>query len=208
MLSVGRHILSGCGDGPDTQFASYDDLATAAAGYASLLHLAAVNNDVDASEEAFFEVNEGLTRKVAEDARAAGIPLFVNFSSLHALPDGPDSAYARSKRAGVGALKAIEGIKIINLFLPAIHGDAYAGKLAVLEKMPVYIRPVAFKLFSSLAPTIHIDQIAEFVAPDLDALPSDEPMFLADPKEDNWVYIFARKLIDYGFAFSIILLFW
>ena len=201
-------VSAGRGSPADNTTVTYDVLAEKAAGGDRLVHLAVLNNDRQATEADFFEINAGLAKGVAIHAANARIPIFVNFSSFHALPDGPDTVYARSKRAGIEALKKVQGIRIVNLFLPAVYGDAYTGKLALVDRVPRFSRPLVFKLLSTLAPTVHIDQIAEFITKDLTALPSDEPVFLADNKDENWVYVFGRKLIDYGFAFAVLLVFW
>lgn len=207
-LVVGRQATGSCNAEPAEDYTTYKDLVSVAIGHNRLLHLAVVNNNVEATEEAFFQVNSELTRKIAEDARSVGVPVFVNFSSFHALPDGPDTHYSRSKRAGIEALANVDGIKIINLFLPAVYGDSYAGKLALLKNMPGLIQPFVLTVLTSLAPTVHIDRIAEFVTQDLEAIPTGEWVFLADPQEENWIYRFVRKLIDYGFAVAVMLFFW
>lgn len=195
-------------DGAGAPILSYETLPDAAKGAEAALHLAVMNNDVAANEDAFFKVNVDFAWEIAQTVRDAGVPVFVNFASFHALPDGPDTPYARSKRAGIEALKEVEGLKVINLYLPAVHGDAYAGKLSILSKVPGTLRRPLFSLLSALAPTVHVDRIAAFVTSDLSQASTEEPVFLADPKEKNPVYRGVRKLIDLGFALSVLILFW
>ncbi|MEP2757453.1 MAG: sugar transferase [Hyphomicrobiales bacterium] len=193
---------------PVIKTARYEELTVKAKGFDVLIHLAVLNNNIEAADKDFFEVNVDFARRIAEDARDAGVPVFLNFCSFHALEDGPDTPYARSKRAGVEALNSVEGIKVINLFLPAVHGDCNAGKLAVLDKFPDFLRKTAFGILSAFAPTVYIDRIADFITQDLNKVSSEEPVFLADQKDENVVYRLGRKLLDYGFALSVILLFW
>ena len=195
-------------DFPGLPAAGYQSLADVGRGADALLHLAILNNTQAGTADDFRAVNVGFARKVAGDAGAAGIPVFVNFCSFHALPGGPDTPYARSKREGADALQKIEGLTVINLYLPAVYGDQFAGKFAVLEKLPGFLRTPAFALLSALAPAVHVDRIAAFVKNDLAHAASDEPVYLADPKDRNWVYVLGRKKIDYGFALSVLLLFW
>ncbi len=201
-LAVGRHPKD------EDQSVSYKDMSEAAVGYDRVLHLAVLNNDADAAEDAFFEVNAILPKEIAEKAASVGVPVFINFSSFHALFSGLDTAYARSKRAGVEALQSVDGIKVFNLYLPAVYGDAFSGRLAALTKLPGILRPFAFKVLSALAPAVNIDRIAGFASQDLSAVPSDEPILLSDPKEDNVIYRLGRKLMDIGFALAVILIFW
>ena len=202
VLSISRQAKDG------HQSISYAQMSEAAAGYDRLLHLAVLNNDADASEDTYFKVNADLAKETAEDASKTDLPLFINFSSFHALSDGPETAYARSKRAGVDALKTVTGIKIVNLYLPAVYGDSFAGRLAALTKLPRVLRPFAFMVLSAFAPVVSIDRIVDFVSQDMSALPADEPVLLADPKEGNAVYWLGHKLIDYSFALSVLVLFW
>jgi lipopolysaccharide/colanic/teichoic acid biosynthesis glycosyltransferase len=193
---------------PQVSFAGYDDLPEVASGADCFLNLAAVNNDADASEETFFKVNAELPQQLAAQAKAAGVPVFVNFSSFHALPDGPETPYARSKRAGADALEQAADQNALNLYLPAVYGDDFAGKLAILKKLPGFLRTAGFAVVSALAPVVHVDRIAAFVGKDLTTVASDEPVLLADNKDENLVYRFGRKLIDLGFALAVILIFW
>lgn len=187
---------------------SYEELSELLVGVDAVLHLAVLNNTADASEEEFRAANVELTRTIAEAARSAKVPTFINVSSFHALDDGPDTPYARSKHEAIQVLGTIDGINIINLFLPAVHGERFAGKLAVLEKLPKGLRHPAFAFFSALAPTVSVKRIAETLVSTDFSKASDEPMFLADPKEGNLVYQLGRGVIDYGFALSVIVLFW
>ncbi|WP_420412668.1 sugar transferase [Roseibium sp.] len=208
VLAIGRKAPARGSENTKVQWATYEDLPASAGGYDRVLHLAAVNTTSDESRETFFKVNAELPVKLAEEAKAAGVPLFVNFSSFHGLEGGPDTAYAASKRAGAEALAARDGIKVCNLYLPAVYGDAYAGKLAVLNRVPAFLGPLFFKVLSALAPTVHIGRIADFVAQDVQNLPVDEPVLLADDQDKNGLYRFGRKLIDVGFALAVILVFW
>lgn len=208
VLAVGRKKLAGEANNPDFQSVAYDGLPDAAIGCDRFLNLAVVNTSADVDEKTFFEVNAELPEKLAKEAKTAGVPVFINFSSFHALEGGPDTAYARSKRAGAGALTSQEGLKVHNLYLPAVYGDAYAGKLASLSRVPGFMRPLGFKVLSALAPTVHIDRVAEFVTLDQALLPDDEPVLLADDQDKNGLYRLGRKLIDIGFALAVILVFW
>jgi len=208
VVAIGRKPSSANISDPQVSFAGYDDLPEVSSGADCFLNLATVNNDADASEETFFKANAELPQQLGAQAKAADVPVFVNFSSFHALPDGPQTPYARSKRAGAEALEQAADLNALNLYLPAVYGDDFAGKLAVLKKLPGFLRSAGFAVVAALAPVVHVDRIAAFVGKDLTKVASDEPVLLADNKDDNMVYRFGRKLIDIGFALAVILFFW
>ncbi|WP_150526630.1 hybrid nucleoside-diphosphate sugar epimerase/sugar transferase [Roseibium sediminis] len=208
LVLVGRDPTRLKGLAGNAKCGSYEELPELLEGVDAVLHLAVLNNTADASDAEFQAANVALTRTVAEAACAAKVPVFINVSSFHALDDGLDTAYARSKRETIRVLETINGIKIVNLFLPAVHGEHFAGKLAVLEKLPKVLRGPAFAFLSALAPTVSVKRIAETLVSFDFPNASNEPMFLADPKDENPVYRLGRGLIDYGFALSVILLFW
>lgn len=208
LVLVGRDPARLKGLAGKAQCGSYEELPELLEGVDAVLHLAVLNNTADASDAEFQAANVALTQTVAEAACAAKVPVFVNVSSYHALDDGPDTAYARSKREAIRVLETISGLKIVNLFLPAVHGERFAGKLAVLEKLPKVLRRPAFAVLSALTPTVSVERIAETLVSANFSKASDEPVFLADPKDENLVYRLGRGLIDYGFALSVLLLFW
>ena len=185
-----------------------EELEKAVSGAAAVLYLAVLNNNVNASEEEFFHVNAALLKDAALKARNAGVPVFVNFCSYHALPDGPGTPYAQSKRAGCRALEGIDGLQVLNLMLPAVHGEDFSGKLALLKRVPNVLRPTALTLMSSFSPTVHIGRIVDFLLVNLAKQDSSETIFLFDDKDENPVYRALRAAIDFGFALSVIVLFW
>jgi len=207
-IACGRTVPETAGPAGETNAAPYLDFPQVAIGADRVLHLAAVNTTSTAGDDTFFKVNAGLTQELAEKAAAAGIPLFINFSSFHALADGPQTAYARSKREGIKRLAKVTGIRKINLFLPAVYGDAFAGKLAILNKVPKVLRPAAFTVLSALGPAVHINRIADAVSGPLEDREEDDPLFLADPQDENVIYRLGRKLIDIGFAVAVLAVFW
>ncbi len=208
VIAIGRTPPSVNTLDPQVSFAGYDDLPAVASGADCFLNLAAVNTNTEASEETFFKANAGLPQRLAGQAKAAGVPVFVNFSSFHALPGGPETPYARSKLAGAEALEQAADLNALILYLPAVYGEDFAGKLAVLNKLPGFLRSAGFAVLSAFAPVVHVDRIATFVSEGLTTVASDEPVLLADNKDENLVYRFGRKLIDIGFALAVILIFW
>ena len=103
---------------PQEENCSYEALSERGKGFDLLLHLAVVNTDSQSSGATFHAVNVDLTVMVAISAKRAGIPRFVNISSVHAL-DGQDfSPYAKTKREATKRLASMEGIDVLTIYLP------------------------------------------------------------------------------------------
>lgn len=185
----------------------YDEIAATAAGYDLLLHLAVLNNDSDASREEFDRVNVRLAVDACERAAAAGIGRFVFISSTHALDSGNASPYAESKRAAVAALKEVAGIAVEVLYLPAVVGERFAGRLGVLNRLPRFLRTDAVRLLGALRPTVHVDRVAAALA-----APSAEEGFtsriVSDDQSANAVFRTVKRLVDIGFAITVVTLLW
>jgi len=93
---------------------------------------------------------------------------------------------------------------VTNVFLPAVYGDRFAGKLSMLNNLPTVLQRAGLPLLAALAPTVHVTRLAEFIA----RSPSNdfEDVFLAEPQRNNPAYRFGRGILDYGFVFGVILL--
>lgn len=207
LLLVGRDPQALSRMFPGHAACSYSELALHATGYDVLVHLAVINNDSSLSDEEFREVNVNLLLQVAKSAAETGIARLVNLSSVHALDTNNHTAYARSKREAAQLLAAVEGIETINVFLPAVYGDRWSGKLSILNAMPVWMAKLSSRLLSSLRPTVHIAKIAEFLlSPDKEI--SGDTIILSDGQGNNPAYQAIRRTMDLVFAVSVLLLFW
>lgn len=188
----------------------YADLADRAAGYDALLHLAVRNNDQPGTRGDFFAANVDLLRDTAQAAQHAGIRTFINTSSLQADPDSKNP-YAASKAAGEKVLADIEELRVVTLRLPAVYGDGFKGVLGVLNKVPGFIRPLAFRVLSSLKPTAHVDRVAEAVL-DHAGAPAETgsvEAIVSDKQIGNWVYAGLIRALDLIFVLIIALgFFW
>lgn len=191
---------------PDMRVATYADLAEAGRGYDQLLHLAVLNNDQTAEAAEFTRVNVDLMVETLHAAKAAGIGHFVNVSSFHALEEGKSSPYARSKRAALAAAEGVDGIVATTLFLPAVHGARFSGKMGFLNGLPALLQRPLFHLMAALAPTVHVGRIADWLTDRADTAPRE--VFLSDGQEGHVVYHVLKRAVDYVFAFVILGLFW
>lgn len=186
---------------PGVVTCAYDEIADKAAGCDAVLHLAVLNNDAAASAADFHKVNVDLLEQVVAAAKAAQIAKFVNISTFHAIA-GKSSPYADSKRRALEVLAAERDLSVTNVFLPAVYGDDFAGKLSVLKKVPGVLRSALLTCLSALVPTVHVDRLAAFLARDLDNAPAS--VMLANPQDRNPVYRAGKKLVDLLFAVAVI----
>lgn len=207
LLLVGRDHTRLADAFPGHLVCDYAGLSEKAQGFDLLVHLAVTNSDARLPAQAFRDTNVTLAVETLEQARHAGIPRFVNVSSVHALDPGDTSLYATSKRDAARLLAGAEGIDVLTLYLPAVHGDAWSGRLAFLNRLPVPVARVAFTLLSAFRPTLKVSRLAELVLGREPAQP-DRDIVLADPQDDNPVYRVVSRLIDLAFALVVLGLFW
>lgn len=193
---------------PDHHTVGYGDLADQLDGCEAVLHLAVLNNDKGATEEEFRAVNVGFLAKVAEMARTAKVPLFINMTTIHALDEKTTDPYSVTKREGEAALLRIEGLKTVSLRLPAVYGERFSGRLSMLEKLPGFLQYPALKLAAAFRPVVDADHVAEAIVRLLDQ-PYDHEVLLADPHENNPVYCAMNRTMDLAFAVTVgVFFFW
>jgi lipopolysaccharide/colanic/teichoic acid biosynthesis glycosyltransferase len=207
LLLVGRdpQRISQCF--PHLPACGYDELEQKASGFDLLVHLAVVNNNQDVSPQTFHDVNVRKFLEVVYTAQRAGVSRFVNVSSIHALNPRNHSPYAMSKREALSRLADVKGIATTTVFLPAIYGDRWSGKLSVLNKLPKGLARTAFQALSAMKPVVHVSRLANYLQ-DCRSIKSEDEIILSDGQNDNLVYRGIRRMIDVGFALAVIVLFW
>lgn len=205
LLLVGRDVARLQAAFPGIRCCGYDEISSQGQGFDTLVHLAVLNNDSDTSAEEFERVNLGLLSDVLEHAKSAGIARFVNVTTFHAI-SGAESEYANSKRLALEHLETVTGIEVINLFLPAVYGDEFAGKLSIINKVPGFLRGATLTFLSAFAPTVHIDRVAGFLCQSAPIV--DRDVFLANPQDRNIVFRIGKFLLDLSFIVGIIGVFW
>ena len=217
LLLVGRHPERLSAMFPGHQTCGYADLASRAQGWDQLVHLAVVNTNSQSGADEFARVNVDFLLEIAETARRIGIRRFVNVSSIHALDAGNPSAYALSKREAARRLAALAGIDVVTVYLPAVHGDGWAGKLAWLNRLPVGLARPLFGLARAFRPTVDVQRLADFVL----ASPPPRPfplvrtedgvlgeLVLSDGQKGNPWYAAVKRVADLAVALGILLVFW
>ena len=208
LLLLGRNPSALAAIFPDVPTGTTEVLAQRGVGCDFLLHLAARNNNQPGTQADFDAANVDYSINLLSAAKAAGIPRFVYVSSIHALNQANIGPYAESKRRAESALRsAAEGIEVSILYLPAVQGKSFAGKLAPLNRLPPILRQPAFRLLAALRPTVSIDSIAEHL---VSGAPAGEEgrVILSDAQKGNIFYATTMRLIDYAFALTILLGFW
>lgn len=188
---------------PDIRNCTYAEIAKQGRGFDALLHLAVLNNDASSAADEFMSVNVDLLQKTVIATKAARVSKFFNVTTFHAV-DGRGSDYARSKRAALDVLEEEKGISVTNIFLPAVYGDEFAGKLALVEKFPAFLRPAALSFLTALLPTVHVNKLVHFLATELESAP--RTVLLANDQDQNLVYRGGKRLIDLMFCAAVIIL--
>jgi lipopolysaccharide/colanic/teichoic acid biosynthesis glycosyltransferase len=205
LLLVGRDSRSLDRLFPEIPNCRYEQIAESAKGYDALIHLAVLNNNIDASPKQFNSVNVGLLLQVIAAAKAAGIARLVNVTSFHTI-DGSRSAYADSKRRALDVLDKEDTLAVLNVFLPAVYGDDFAGRLSIVKKLPPMIRPAVLVVLTALVPTLHIDRLSAFIDGELSQASAD--VMLCNSQDQNTVYRMGKRTIDLAFSLTLISLAW
>lgn len=205
LLLVGRDVARLQLQYPGATCCDYDGLAAALRADDLLIHMAVMNNDKAGSDsrDAFRAVNVDLLAEVLQAARAANLRRVVNLTSFHALGAG-GSAYAESKRDALALTRSETGPQVVNLFLPAAYGERFAGRLAMLNRLPAALRKPALSVLSSLMATVHVDRIRAFLTTSMDTKIAVPEVFLAEPQLANPVFRVGKRLIDLAFALAIL----
>lgn len=184
---------------------SYADLAVDLQGHDLVVHLAVLNNNSHEQASAFRTANVDFTADLLAASTSAGVGQFVNLSSTHALDPAASSPYASSKREAADLVRQAEGIEGINLYCPAIVGGQTAGKLAVLNRLPAFLRVPIRTAIVSLKPTLSTTTLAGLLL-SLKPGQDERDLYPAEPMSQNPVYRLFQTLIDWGFALSVLIL--
>jgi lipopolysaccharide/colanic/teichoic acid biosynthesis glycosyltransferase len=207
LLLVGRDPARIRATFPDIAVCSYEALEQQCAGFDLLVHLATINNDKIAPAQDFRDVNVDLALETAASAKRAGVGRFIYASSIHALDETKNNLYASSKREGARRLAEAFGEYALTLYLPAIYGQQWAGKLAPLNKLPLTVARPIFSVIAALKPTLSATTLADFILHEA-LLSTDRDIILSDGQQDNMAYRVARRVIDLGFAAAIAVCLW
>ncbi len=139
------------------------DLALAARGFDLVLHLAALNNDVDAPAAAFMAANVEGALLAAQNARAAGVcALLLRIIRARARSAAERCLLGIETRSG----KALVGSERNRRHHRASRRGPWRAlhrRLALLNALPRLLRGPLFTAAASLRPTLHVERLADAV---------------------------------------------
>ncbi|MFN3171091.1 MAG: sugar transferase [Hyphomicrobiales bacterium] len=200
LLLVGRNpkALARLFTGHDV--CGYDELKLRARNADMLVHLAVRNSEQMGSADDFQSTNVDFLKQVLSLASDAGIRHLVHMSSLQALDGRNQSLYAQSKREAEGVLSGFPDITTSTIYLAAVYGDRFSGKLAILNSLPSLLVRWTFPVMAAFKPTVHIERLAAHI------MQGGRGGILTDGQHKNWVYRTARVVIDLSFVVTVLLL--
>jgi lipopolysaccharide/colanic/teichoic acid biosynthesis glycosyltransferase len=207
LLLVGRDKVKLNKHFPQFRAITYENLEKEATGFDALVHLAIRNNDHKGSIKDFRTVNVDFLETVLNAARNAGIKTFIHTTTLHVLDENNSSAYAQTKHEAEELLTNVRGISVVNIRLPAVYGEIFKGKLALLMRFPAFIRPIAFQLLASLKPTVHVKHVASAIL-GIAASGTGTDLIVTDRQHNNPVYKTVKKSIDIAFVLFVVGFLW
>lgn len=197
---------------PGVRACRYDELRGHDLAGATVIHLAARNNDRAGTPEEFRAANVDLMIDVATSARAAGARRFINLCSTHAIQPKSGDLYGSSKREGARRLAELWPEGAINLYVPAIYARTFRGRLATLNRLPAAVRPFVLGALRQLAPVLSIETLfltlGQLIA-EQDRQPDDLWMrerYAADPVPAYGLFAAVKRLIDLAAALAVAVL--
>jgi lipopolysaccharide/colanic/teichoic acid biosynthesis glycosyltransferase len=112
-----------------------------------------------------------------------------------------------TKREGEIALARICGMDCVNLRLPAVYGDHFTGRLAVLNRLPPFMRSSGLAFLSAFRPVVKADRVAETVVKLVNGGGTGE-CIVTDSQDENPVYRFLQRAMDLSFVLVVALILW
>jgi lipopolysaccharide/colanic/teichoic acid biosynthesis glycosyltransferase/uncharacterized protein YbjT (DUF2867 family) len=207
LLLVGRDPAKLAVLFPQCETCGYDDLAQRARGWDLLVHLAVANTDAKLDSPDFMRVNVDFAVEIAGKARQAGIGSLINVSSTHALDHANQGAYAASKRQAAQQLASMDGLNLTTIYLPAVYGDRWSGRLRRLNRLPRWLANGVFGVLAMLQPTVNVRRLADFIlSAELPAAGTE--LILSDDQQDNAWFVVSKRVIDVAVAIGVFAALW
>lgn len=176
----------------------------------TILHLAALVHQMKgAPEEKYFEVNTGLTRRLAISAKEAGVKHFVFYSTVavwgtHGYFDynkvitletslNPLTPYAKSKYDAEEVLNMLrnDNFKISILRPPMVYGKDCPGNMKKLEKLVDILPILPFGNDENKRTIVHVDKLLE----ETNIVIQNEKEGIFIPKDEKDLSI--KKILEY-----------
>jgi lipopolysaccharide/colanic/teichoic acid biosynthesis glycosyltransferase len=97
---------------------------------------------------------------------------------------------------------------VCTVYLPAVTGEKFSGRLCVLNRLPRNVRTVALALFSTMKPTVSADRIVAAIAEISERGSTCKArMIVTDGQTENSIFAAFKRIVDLAFAVSIVALF-
>jgi len=189
---------------PGIEATSYAKLDALEGNYDAFVHLAVMNNDQIGSLQDFRDANVNLLDQIVSVAKHANVSTIINLTTLHVTSDANGSYYAQTKAEAEELLSKQKEFNIVNIRLPAVYGATYKGKLAILNKVPNFMRDFCLQFLGALKPTVHINKVYSAIIENLSSDTSNEAI-VTDGQSENRVYHFFNRTMDIGFCLCTIL---
>ena len=198
---------------PDEVVCAYEDLSAQNLTSSVFLHLAVLNNNQNGSDAEFASANVSHLLETASLARAGQARKFVNLCSTHALEPMRGDAYSETKRRGALELAAFWPEGAINLYIPALYGASYQGRLAPLRRLPEPLIQIILASLRQIKPMVSVNRLREQLSLIMDQsnnLDDDNwrtEQYLADPVSSWGLYALIKRIVDLTAALTILLFF-
>lgn len=196
---------------PDEDVCDYEALRDRDLIGAVFIHLAARNNDFPGTLAEFNAANVDHLLQTAAAAKKGGAVRFINLCTSHALAPKAGDAYGLSKMAGARELAITWPEGSVNLYVPAVYGEEFRGRLASLNGLPDFARPMARAIMRQLKPMISIDNLASELRAiaSQSSQPSDTwrtERYAADVVRPIGIYAATKRSIDLLGALAVLML--
>ncbi len=213
LVIAGRSPQRLAADFPGLTVCGIDDLAVMAKDADLFVNLSVLNNDRNASEDEFRAVNVAFMQRLYGLAKSAGAKTFCQISSFTAGRAVQGSAYASTKAEAETWLQSTGDVPAVILRLAAVYGDEhYRGKLALLYKLPKFLRPFGLQVLAALRPVADFQTVAmailEAAASSKAAHGKTATVHVSTRQMQNGFYACARLFLDLAFSLAVIALLW
>ncbi len=142
--------------------------------------------------------------ELARTMRDADISQFIQIADITTLND--NSMYARNERSVEQQLAQLSHIQLNIIYIPLIWGSRWPKRLTFLDACPDAIARAIFRPLAAFRPTLHIDRLVSAITDSVGASASKQ--VVSDNIDNNVWYRGVSAIIDYGFALSVLFLFW
>lgn len=145
-------------------------------GFDVILHVAGIahNSDNSKMEDLYYKVNRDLTTEIGKKAKKAGIPLFINMSSIIVFgteieeinkqsKTNPDNFYGESKLQAENNLNLLvdKNFSVAHIRPPMVYGSNSKGNFPLLVKIAK--KTFIFPKYKNQRSMIYIKNLTEFI---------------------------------------------